>query len=121
MEEVTDRIQASRSQEELAIHFLLRHAECRSALTGKTGRDRPYDARVPFRADVSATAAQLFAVNLRQSAGHLSGTGAAPAGVADDDSCTARFLRAYAAARHIGADADTPPRVRTAEDSTRGR
>ena len=115
MEEVNDRTHASSSPQELAIHFLLRHAECRSALTGQTGADRPYGAIASSRSDGPAT--HLVAVELPRSEENRSGKNAVGAGVTEDDSCTARFLRAYAAARHMGVDADTLSRVQKARIS----
>ena len=111
MEEAIDHSQATSSPEEMAIHFLLRHAECRSALTGQTGEERPHAAPAPTRSDEPA--AHQIAINSQRSEGSLPSNHAASAGVTKGDSCTARFLRAYAAARHIRVDIDTPRRVRT--------
>ena len=110
MDEAIDRTHASSSPEELAIHFLLRHAECRSALTGKTGEDRPDGAAAPSRPDESAT--HEAAINSQRSEGSLPSSHEAAAGVTRSDSCTASFLRAYAAARHIRVDVIKPDGVR---------
>ena len=111
MEQVIDRSHASSSPEELAIHFLLRHAKCRSALTGNRGEDRPYGASAPSGPDVPAT--HPVPVDSRQSEVSRPGRDAAAAGVTKDDSCTARYLRAYAAARHIRVEIEVAPSVRT--------
>ena len=112
MDEATDRPHATSSPEEMALHFLLRHAECRSALTGQTGEDRPYDASEPAASGVRAT--DLIAADSRRSEDSRPGKDAAAAGVTNGDSCTARFLRAYAAARHIRVDIEKVPSRQTA-------
>ena len=111
MEDAVDRTHASSSPEELAIHFLLRHAKCRNALTGRTSEDRPYDASAPSEPDAPGT--HLVAVDSRRSEETRPGKNVAVAGVTKDDSCTARFLRAYAAARHIRVEIEAAPRVHT--------
>ena len=112
MEQVIDRSHASSSPEELAIHFLLRHAECRSALTGSRGEDRPYDASAPPGPNVPAT--HPVPVDSRRSEESRPSKSAAEARVTKDDSCTARYLRAYAAARHIRVEIEVAPPARAA-------
>lgn len=105
MEEVIDSINATSSPEELAINFLLRHARCRMALTGWTEENLLDHALAGSRLDTHAA---------RQGATGSSGAGesaaadAAPtSAVAGDDSCAARFSRAYVAARHMSASRHT--------------
>jgi len=110
MEEVVD-CTAPSSPEELAIHFLLRHAACRMALTGQVDEDALQQALVHARTRQAATRQPAAAP--RESA--LAPAGGAPvAGVTKDDSCAARFSRAYAAARHMPAPVDTAWKTRTA-------
>ncbi|MGB3462325.1 hypothetical protein [Rhodanobacter lindaniclasticus] len=106
MEEVID-CTASNSPEELAIHFLLRHAACRMALTGQADEEALLQAMLRIRRDQRrqdvAPARTPAPVE------------AAPAArVTRDDSCAARFSRAYAAARHRASPADTGWRARDA-------
>lgn len=105
MEDVIDRPNASRSPEELAIHFVLRHAECRKALIGQTGEGRPSDALAGLRSTTTAAPVSTSACRSGESFARNTPPAAA---VTQDDTCTARFLRAYAAARHFGAVSDKP-------------
>ena len=108
MEEVIDRT-ASNSPEELAIHFLLRHAACRMALTGQADEEALLQAMLRIRRDQQ-----------RQDVAAVRTPAPAPvedapaAGVTRDDSCAARFSRAYAAARHRASPADAGWRARNA-------
>lgn len=99
MEEVIDRTVPS-SPQELAIHFLMRHAACRMALTEQAGEETLQQALQHARSGQSqpAPAAAGEAV---------SSVGTAAAEVTKDDSCAARFSRAYAAARHRSLAAGT--------------
>jgi hypothetical protein len=109
MEDVIDHTRDIISPEELAIHFVLRHAECRKALTRQTGEDRPEGALA--RLELPATPIN---VNARQPGESLRSDEPAVTGeVTRNDTCTERFLRAYAAARHPGPVGDTPGRART--------
>jgi hypothetical protein len=101
MEDVIDRSHVSRSPEELAIHFVLRHAECRNALIGRTGEDRPSDALAALR---STTTAAPVSTSSSQCGESLALNSPPAAAVTQDDTCIARFLRAYAATRHFGAE-----------------
>ena len=94
MEEVIERTCGECSSHELAIHFLLRHAERRMTLTSETS-DQPRAA---------ATVHQLDPGNKVQRAttGSLLADASA-AKIVPEDSFSARFSRAYAAARHIPA------------------
>gem|GEM_PF-3516113 len=98
MEEVIDRTPATSSPKELAIHFLLRHAECRKALTGLTVEDRLHQALARFRSEASF--APPVAASSALSRECLSCDDDLATGVTEDDSCAARYSRAYAAARH---------------------
>ena len=111
MEDVVDHPQTTSSPEALAIHFLLRHAECRRALTGQTGEERPDAATEPRSL---ASVMQPAGTTPRPSEESLASNNAVTAGVTKDDSCTARFLRAYAAARHLEAGAEASDSVETA-------
>jgi hypothetical protein len=100
MDAVIDRTDPT-SPEELAIHFLLRHAACRMALTGQAAEEA------------------LLQALLRAHPGPRPQPAPAPAAdaasrVTRNDSCAARFSRAYAAARHRSAPAGTSRRARNA-------
>lgn len=95
---VIDRTVASNSPQELAIRFLLRHAQCQKTLTAriegalwKLAVDAP-------RCNEAHTPQQAI------SEGEFKAAEAARAtpsnGVASEDSLLARFSQAYAAARH---------------------
>jgi hypothetical protein len=99
MEEVIDRT-APNSPEELAIHFLMRHAACRMALTGQAGEQALRQALQHACSGPSQPAPAAAGEPAPSIA-------AAPAEVTKDDSCAARFSRAYAAARHRGRSAGT--------------
>ena len=113
MEEVIDRAQAARSPKELAIHFLLRHAECRKALTGLTVEDSLQEALAHCRPEAPCKQPEM--AGSARSEESLSGGDSLPAGVTEDDSCAARFSRAHAAARHNLARASVPPTTGSAE------
>ena len=104
MEEVIDYVNAQNSPQEWAIHFLLRHAECRMALMDETGdggqseRAKPASAAAAERRDVTAT---------HKPAGSDAASGLPLRAVAVEESCAARFSRAYAAARHSRAPENT--------------
>jgi len=109
MEEVIDRMKVTSSPEELAINFLMRHARCRMALTGWTDENILQQALAGSGPDTPA---------IRPAAADSSGsaenamTAAVPApAVAWDDSCAARFSRAYVAARHMSASRHTKTRA----------
>ncbi len=99
MEEIIEPITATNSPQELAIRFLLRHAECRSALTIEVE-----NACLQLAADAQG----LDAATIRQAA---AGTGKPVAAVVDggtparpvapEGSFLGRFAQAYAAARHL--------------------
>ncbi len=112
MEEVIDYTHATSSPEELAIHFLLRHAECRKALTGQTGEERLQLALERSRPD--APAVQSSGVYSGRSGESLPSSTPPSGGVTENDSWAARFSRAYAAARHVSAGADAPRMARMA-------
>lgn len=99
MEEI-DYVSARYSAPERAIHFLLRHNECRMALMSGTGecqqpvQDGPQPAPGSGLQRVSVAtgpAAPMAAASLPVC---VLGSG---------ESCAARFSRAYAAARHLSA------------------
>jgi hypothetical protein len=104
MDEVIDCTPTANSPEELAIRFLLRHAECRMALTGQAAPAGPQDARAVRPA---LGASHLSVPALRRAAAPV-------AEVTKDDSCAARYSRAYAAARHRPASAGSSRAARTA-------
>lgn len=106
MEELVNSSQATNSPEELAIHFLLRHAECRIALIRQAnGESLPNHAPSRFPADSQVV---LKAVaNSPQSDALQSSDNVLVAKVTESDSCAARFSMAYAAARHKSASART--------------
>jgi hypothetical protein len=104
MDEVIDRT-APNSPEELAIHFLLRHAACRMALTEQAGEEALLQALQDARPGQPQPTP----------AGEPVPSGAAAAAeVTKDDSCAARFSRAYAAARHRSLSAGTSRGTRSA-------
>jgi hypothetical protein len=104
MEDVIDHTLAIISPEELAIHFVLRHAECRKALTRQTGEGRPEVA--PARSELPASPVN---VDAPQPGERLPRDRPTIAGeVTRNDTCAERFLRAYAAARHPGPVGDAP-------------
>lgn len=96
MDEVIDRT-VPNSPEELAIHFLMRHAACRLALTEQAGEEALQQALQHARHGQSlpAPAAGEPAPDVALAA----------AEVTKDGSCAERFSRAYAAARHRGVSA----------------
>ncbi|MGB6029728.1 MAG: hypothetical protein WBG22_08225 [Rhodanobacter sp.] len=106
MDEVIDRT-APNSPEELAIHFLLRHAACRMALTEQAGEETLQQAlQHACSGQPQPTSAAV---------GEPAPSGAAAAAeVTKDDSCAARFSRAYAAARHRSLSAGTSRGTRSA-------
>ncbi|MEO8995526.1 MAG: hypothetical protein ABI299_13100 [Rhodanobacter sp.] len=100
MEEVIDCVNAQSSPEELAIHFLLRHAECRRALMS-SGEKRAQPARV---APVLALRSKPADVPVAPTSVASPDVTPVLVGVpASEESCAARFSRAYAAARHLSA------------------
>jgi hypothetical protein len=107
MEEVIDRT-ASNSPEERAIHFLLRHAACRMALTGQADEEALLQAMLRIHRDQQRQGVPP----VRAPASPVEDAPAA--GVTKDDSCAARFSRAYAAARHRASPADAGWRARNA-------
>mgnify|MGYP001046253558 CR=1 FL=1 len=88
MEKVID-CSAPSSPEELALHFLMRHAACRMALTSQAGGEAPLHS-CPSQPRQVATPAHEPAP----------ADDVPTAEVTNYDSCAARFSRAYAAARH---------------------
>ncbi len=106
MEEVVDWTHATNSPEELAIHFLLRHAECRMALIEQAG-DEPLPNHAPSRFPPDAPVVLQAVANSRQADELRSRGNAAAARVTENDSCAALFSRAYAAARHKPASGHT--------------
>jgi len=101
MEEVIDCMNVTKSPEELAINFLMRHARCRMALTGWTDENIPKQALAGSGLDTAAS--QPAAADLSGSDENVM-TVATPAPVVTgNDSCAARFSRAYVAARHMSA------------------
>jgi hypothetical protein len=100
MEQVIEGIRGQSSPHELAIHFLLRHAERRMALTSEID-DSPRLAAVLQRVDPEN---KLHNATLgSRLADAVAAHSAAVAETAPEDSYAARFSRAYAAARHIPA------------------
>ena len=109
MEEVIDCMNVTKSPEELAINFLMRHARCRMALTGWT--DENILQQAPAGSRLDAPASQAAAADLSGSTENAM-IAAAPAPAATgDDSCAARFSRAYVAARHMSASRHTITRA----------
>ncbi len=99
MEEFSDRINAMNSPRELAIKFLLRHARCRMVLSSEADEARQ---RLLAALHLPDPASQLA-----EAAGGPEATVAAVKGdlrerpIAAEETCAARFARAYAAARHM--------------------
>lgn len=109
MEEVIDCMNVTKSPEELAINFLMRHARCRMALTGWTEENIPQQALAGSGLDTAAS--QPAATDLSGAAENVM-TAATPApAVTGNDSCAARFSRAYVAARHMSASRHTMTRA----------
>ena len=106
MEEVIDRT-VPNSPEELAIHFLMRHAACRLALTEQAGEEALQQALQHACSGRSLPAPAAAGEPAPSVA-------AAPNEVTKDDSCAARFSRAYAAARHRSLSAGTSRGTRSA-------
>lgn len=96
MEEVIERTCGECSSHELAIHFLLRHAARRMALTSETG-DQPRAAATVHRLDPDNKAQRATV------APKLADASTAVTKIVSEESFSARFSRAYAAARHIPA------------------
>ena len=103
MEEVIDCLNATTSPEELAIHFLMRHAKCRMALTGWTEGNLPHGALDDSRLDTPAGEQEVIGSS---SVGEYVVPVPAPAATMED-SCLAHFSRAYVAARHMSASRHT--------------
>jgi hypothetical protein len=95
MEEMIDYVNAQNSPQEWAIHFLLRHTECRTALMSGTNEcDQPV--KPPLD-----PGSRLQDVPATDKLGNPIAAPTAPArATASGESCAARFSRAYAAARH---------------------
>lgn len=106
MEEVIDYAHATSSPEELAIHFLLRHAACRMALAGQTRDETGPRALAGSQPDASVPPQAV--VDSPRSSAPMPGSSAPAAKVTEGDSYTARFSRAYAAARHMPSSAQAP-------------
>jgi predicted aldo/keto reductase-like oxidoreductase len=111
MEEVIDSTNVTCSPEELAIHFLLRHAACRKALTGPTIEDRLHEALARSRPETPIV--EALGARSHQPHERVSRASTPVAEVTENDSCAARFSKAYAAARHNPAQAVGPRMART--------
>jgi hypothetical protein len=103
MEEMIDYVTAQNSPQEWAIHFLLRHTECRTALMSGTNEcdqsvEPPLDLGSRLQ-DVSAT---------DKSGGPIAAAATPARATASGESCAARFSRAYAAARHSSVPNNEP-------------
>ncbi|OOG54593.1 hypothetical protein B0E47_10975 [Rhodanobacter sp. B05] len=109
MEEVIDCMNVTKSPEELAINFLMRHARCRMALTGWTDENTLQQALAGSGLDTPAV--RPAAADLSAPAENLMTTAMPAPAVAGDDSCAARFSRAYVAARHMSASRHTMTRA----------
>jgi len=109
MEEVIDCMNVTKSPEELAINFLMRHARCRMALTGWT--DENILPQALAGSGVDTPAVQPAAADLSGPAENAMNAAAPAPVLARDDSCAARFSRAYVAARHMSASRHTITRA----------
>ena len=105
MEEVIDCINAASSPEELAINFLLRHARCRIELTGWILENQPDRELADAQAETAAD--QRQATCLPRPRENRVADVATVSAVTAEDSCAARFSRAYVAARHMSASRRT--------------
>jgi hypothetical protein len=95
MEEMIDYVNAQNSPQEWAIHFLLRHTECRTALMSGTNE---CDQSAKPRLDPGRRLQGVPATD--KPGGSIAATTAPVRATASGESCAARFSRAYAAARH---------------------
>jgi hypothetical protein len=99
MEEVIDRINPKNLPRELAIQFLLRHAQCRMALTSEAGDNRQRLAAALRRLDPDSKQQDAPGETAYADAAASNSVSAKPSTA--EESCAARFSRAYAAARHL--------------------
>ena len=97
MEEIIDYASVRNSAPERAIHFLLRHNECRMALMSDTS-ERHQPVRVRPLSDPGSEL-QRVSVATRPVPPMVAASLPARA-LGSGESCAARFSRAYAAARH---------------------
>lgn len=101
MEEVIDRVNATSSPEELAINFMMRHARCRMALNEWAQENLLQRAPADSRPGTPAGPPEASGSSRP---GEVMASEAVPASaLAREDSCAARFSRAYVAARHMSA------------------
>ena len=95
MEEMIDYVNAQNSPQEWAIHFLLRHTECRTALmNGTNGCDQPVKPLLDRDSKLQGVAAT------GKRCDPVAAASVPARATASGESCAARFSRAYAAARH---------------------
>ncbi len=97
MDQVIQGMHAVNSPQEWALHFLLRHAECRTALIAGTvacGQPEPLKAMPAPGCQGTEAAATDYPSDSFMAQGESNAT-AAPG-----ESCAARFSRAFVAARH---------------------
>lgn len=97
MQEDIDAVDARNSPQEWAIHFLLRHNQCRMALVGDAGEGGQSMRVMP--AIALSCEVPVVAV-LQEPVRSVASAGVSPRMSASGDSCAARFSRAFAAARH---------------------
>ena len=98
MEEVINCVNAQSSPEELAIRFLLRYAGCRRALISNGDEGAQPAPDVPVLASRGKDQGEPVALT---SVASVEVTPVPVRATVSDESCTARFSRAYAAARHL--------------------
>lgn len=97
MEEEIDYLNVHNSPREWALHFLLRHNECRTALISGTDEcDQPL--RVGPELAKRSELQEMAPAN--KPVGSPAAAGAAKLTTASGESCALRFSRAFAAARH---------------------
>lgn len=111
MEEVIEHIISGNSPQELAIRFLLRHAECLRALTIGADNNALQSAASVQMLDTGTTRQEAAGAG-KPAAAMVAGR-TPPLPVAPEGSFLGRFSQAYAAARHL------PPPKRASEPGSR--
>lgn len=98
MEEFSDQSNVMNSPHELAIQFLLRHATCRMALSSEA--DEAHQRLVAALHKLDAAGEHPEAADAPAGTPPAAANSKPAKPIAAEDTCAARFARAYAAARH---------------------
>lgn len=99
MEEFSDSSNVMNSPHELAIQFLLRHARCRMVLSSEA--DEARQRLLAALHELDAASGHAAAANAPAGTRPAAANSKPAKPIAAEDTCAARFARAYAAARHM--------------------